>query len=312
MALILGILKIIGICILFIILFLILCILAVLFVPLRYKIATSYDEAFDMEVRVTWLLHLLGFRMYYKKEEQNVVITLLGIPIWDKMRSANKKNKRKKRIKRQRTGKTGTGKRLESSIKKDIQAKTLPEHLEVKQHVDFTEESEDTAASDLKLKDKVTIYLKQIQFLFKRLINSFKNIKYTFIHICDKIKENIDNITYYKKLLQNERIQNALNTIKQWSMRFLRNIRPQKLCANITFGMDNPSTVADILAVYSVLYPWIGQSIFVYPHFEDTPVKFDLFMKGRITIYWVAYAIWKYLFDKNIRYLKRRFVREEK
>ena len=316
MTLLLGILKVIGICVLCIVLFLILCVLAVLFVPLRYRLRAEYDEGFELDVRVTWLFHVLGVRTYYVDEKQNIVISLFGIPIWDKIRAAKKKNRKRKHHKKQRVATVSVEKKTEKSaekVKKNPVSKVNSEQSTMKEETkkDMEEEEEVSNAKD-KLKDKIILFMQAIQSFLKQLRNMFQNIKYTFNHTCDKIKECTDNITYYRKLFQSKRVQNALETIKKWVIRFWKNIRPCKLCANITFGMEDPSTVADILSVYSVLYPWIGQSVFVYPHFEDTPVKFDLFMKGRITVYLIAYAIWKYLFDKDIRYLKRRFVREEK
>ena len=68
MAVLLLILKIIGI-ILLILLGLILLILAVvLFVPVRYQVSGSIGEKTTVRIAVTWLLHAVSWRAAYEEE----------------------------------------------------------------------------------------------------------------------------------------------------------------------------------------------------------------------------------------------------
>lgn len=328
MTFILGILKIIGITLLVILLAVVLLIFSVLFVPIRYKLQGQYHTSFSCKLNFHWLFHLLGMKIYTIDEEQNVVITFLGIPIWNKKRSDERKRKKADKatkVSHKSRKKKNTSQKGKSNKEvKVIRPKSEPEdNSQTSQAEGKTADTSDEPRiaqenssfeedEHISLKEKICIFLKSIIRFFQSIYRMLQNMKYTFERICDKIKKTVSDITYYKELFQNKRVKCALATIKTWVSKFFGNIKPQKVLIHITFGMDDPSIVGDILSIYSILYPWIGQSVIVSPYFEETPVSGDFLVKGRITLFWIAYAIWKYLFDKDIRYLKRRVIREEK
>ena len=79
MAVLLLILKIIGI-ILLILLGLILLILAVvLFVPVRYQVSGSIGEKTTVRIAVTWLLHAVSWRAAYEEEGFSSQLWIFGI-----------------------------------------------------------------------------------------------------------------------------------------------------------------------------------------------------------------------------------------
>lgn len=79
MAVLLLILKIIGI-ILLILLGLILLILAVvLFVPVRYQVSGSIGEKTTVRIAVTWLLHVVSWRAAYEEEGFSSQLRIFGI-----------------------------------------------------------------------------------------------------------------------------------------------------------------------------------------------------------------------------------------
>ena len=79
MAVLLLILKIIGI-ILLILLGLILLILAVvLFVPVRYQVSGSIGEKTTVRIAVTWLLHAVSWRAAYEEEG----FSSTAVDLWD-------------------------------------------------------------------------------------------------------------------------------------------------------------------------------------------------------------------------------------
>ncbi|MBQ0026983.1 MAG: hypothetical protein KBS96_00115 [Lachnospiraceae bacterium] len=81
MALFLTILKIIGLSILGILLFILAILLLLLFVPVRYKIKAAYDEEnASFDARVSYLLHFVSVRFLYKGDFK-MTVRILGIPI---------------------------------------------------------------------------------------------------------------------------------------------------------------------------------------------------------------------------------------
>ena len=108
---ILLILKIIGIAIAVVLGLLLLCTCTVLFVPVRYRARASYDESFEGEGRVSWLLHLVSIRAAYKSGEDGpyIVLKILGRRFFDsreneKKSSDNTKDKAPRAGKPQKAG----------------------------------------------------------------------------------------------------------------------------------------------------------------------------------------------------------------
>lgn len=94
-------LKIIGIILASILLCLLALVLAILFVPVRYRITAKKEEQpLEGAGKVTWLLHVLSIHLSYQNSDFNYVIKVFGIPL-EKIKTFTKKIlsifKRKKR-----------------------------------------------------------------------------------------------------------------------------------------------------------------------------------------------------------------------
>ena len=67
---ILGILKVIGIILLAVVGLFVLCLLILLFVPVRYRISGRKEEqVLEGHVQVTWLLHAVGLTADYSEKQ---------------------------------------------------------------------------------------------------------------------------------------------------------------------------------------------------------------------------------------------------
>jgi len=80
MAILLTILKIIGIVLLCILGLVLLLLLMVLFVPLRYKVKASYKDDIYACVKASYLLHIVSFTLKYT-DKLDMKLRILGIPI---------------------------------------------------------------------------------------------------------------------------------------------------------------------------------------------------------------------------------------
>ncbi|MBP3488024.1 MAG: hypothetical protein J6K53_06475 [Roseburia sp.] len=88
MAVILLILKIIGIILLLLLGIILLALALVLLVPVRYRISGKVDEDVSVRIAVTWLLHLVSFRSVYEEGELTSVLRILGIRRKDRKASS--------------------------------------------------------------------------------------------------------------------------------------------------------------------------------------------------------------------------------
>lgn len=83
MTTLLMVLKIIGLVLLGILALAIFLLLIALFVPVRYKVSGDYDIKYECNLKVTYLLHLITFVLYYKSMEGTpaYILRVAGIKI---------------------------------------------------------------------------------------------------------------------------------------------------------------------------------------------------------------------------------------
>lgn len=177
---------------------------------------------------------------------------------------------------------------------------------------EITEDSDaytDVAYTDVAYTDKET---ERAVFLFiKNLWRAIKNIKYTICRICDRIRKIISNIEYYVKVFQSDLFQAAFGASQKQLMRIVRAVRPGKCRINLIAGTGDPASTGQILALYGMLYPFIGNNVFIQADFEEQRVEGDLYIKGKITIYRLLFAAFRVYSDKNIRQLIKMLKRED-
>ena len=102
LAIVLQILKILGIIILVLIGILVSGILILLFVPVRYHAKGYYRETYEVRAKVTWLLHVVSAQVVYSKEQALLlVIKLFGVTVFH-----NQKREAKRLAKETRKTKT--------------------------------------------------------------------------------------------------------------------------------------------------------------------------------------------------------------
>ena len=90
----------------------------------------------------------------------------------------------------------------------------------------------------------------------------------------------------------------------------LKCIKPRKLEGNLIVGTNDPATTGQIMAVYGILYPLIGNNITVTPDFDQQIVEGNLLIKGRITAFKILKIAWIIYFNKDIRRIVKLFKRE--
>ena len=81
----------------------------------------------------------------------------------------------------------------------------------------------------------------------------------------------------------------------------IKHARPRKAKGFVRFGFEDPYKTGQVLAVLSVLYPFYGERIAIYPEFEQAMLQGDISIKGYIRLLHFVKIIWTFLFDKNVR-----------
>ena len=135
----------------------------------------------------------------------------------------------------------------------------------------------------------------------RKLFSAIRNIKYTIRKIYDKINHIIHNIRYYIKILQTESFKRAFMLCREQLLRLMKIVLPRKVSGTFTIGMEDPAATGQILSIYGILYPLIGDSITVIPDFEKPVMEGSFRFKGKITAFTLIRIAAKIYFDKDLK-----------
>ena len=309
---VLTILKWIGIALLVLLGVLIFLLCLILFVPIRYKANGFCKDSYQIHAKATWLLHIISFTVDFKQEQPfRMKLRILGISIYD-----NLKEKKTKKTKVNTLPEIVGASKQERSNAESVEEITKAEkpimqeqNTNIIKDISVSEANVDGDMDAEQEAQRLTFMQKQKKICLK-VINIFRNIKYTIRKICDTIKEFKDNITYYVELFKKDSTKVALEACKKQLIRIIKNLKPQKFQVNLHVGMDDPATLGDILGVWGMLYPIHQGHIDICPDFEQTVLEGDFYCKGRITAYIYIWTIMIILFDKDIRRLRKCLVRK--
>ncbi|MEG1847498.1 MAG: hypothetical protein RRX92_03280 [Lachnospiraceae bacterium] len=285
--------KIIGMILVGLLGAMLLLLLLVILVPIRYAVQGNYDTAIHAQAKVTWLLHLFSIRMRYEKTS-HVSIRLLGIPIFDSVRAAQKAEK----------------KAAKEAEKTQREAEKAPKEVKKTQEPIETTEPIETPEEDAVFEEQVTsqdIPPKELSLLkkWKHFLYKCTHIKYTIKQICDRIKNAIEEITYYNQVLHSEIAKQAFMLCKKQLLFLWNHCKPKKYQIYLHLGMEDPATMGMIMSYYGMFYPLYTDHVMIAPDFEQIIIEGHGYLKGRITIGMLLRMAWIIFFDKNLR----RFIR---
>lgn len=276
------ILKILGIVLLVLLGILLALLLIVLFVPVRYQ-GSGYREEGDpvpvhVQLKVTWLLHLVRVSFIYPEEAFLKVKVLFFqiLPAKEKKKKAS--NKKEADGKKPKTDKKEVG--------SDVSDTTSDQKIS---------DEGNTAVEDGG-DDRRTL----LDFV-RKLFSAIRNIKYTIRKIYDKINHIIHNIRYYIKILQTESFKRAFMLCREQLLRLMKIVLPRQVSGTFTIGMEDPAATGQILSIYGILYPLIGDSITVIPDFEKPVMEGSFRFKGKITAFTLIRIAAKIYFDKDLK-----------
>lgn len=276
------ILKILGIVLLVLLGILLALLLIVLFVPVRYQ-GSGYRKEGDpvpvhVQLKVTWLLHFVRVSFIYPEEAFLKVKVLFFqiLPAKEKKKKAS--NKKEADGKKPKTDKKEVG--------SDVSDTASDQKIS----------DEGNAADEDGGDDRRTL----LDFV-RKLFFAIRNIKYTIRKIYDKIKHIIHNIRYYIKILQTESFKRAFALCREQLLRLMKIVLPRKVSGTFTIGMEDPAATGQILSIYGILYPLIGDSITVIPDFEKPVMEGSFRFKGKITAFTLIRIAAKIYFDKDLK-----------
>ena len=321
-------LKIIGIVILCILAIVLLLLILILFVPIRYKIdasvpETDRNEKFDAEkisvkAKITWLLHFISAGIDFPNDK-TFIVKVLGIKVFPREKKKDKEAEKK----------TDTNNdKIETNISyeeksdmgeldaKDVSEKRPEETPESEKDEgaqkaedikDSSEENNSNCTDNLKnepedksLIEIITDFFEKIENILKTPQTVLEKIQYTISRVCGKIG-------MIKTTLENDIFKRAFALVKKKLIKIIKAIMPKKINANILLGTGDPADTAEVMALYSALYPVLCKKVYFEPDFERKVVAADAHIKGRITTFTILVSLAICYFNKDVKKVIKRF-----
>lgn len=292
----LQILAILGIILLCILGLLILVLLLILFVPIRYKAMGKKDaENQEIHVKVSYLLHILSVSYDLNGKESDLRIKIFGI----RLKSGNKKKIKEEAG--QKTEETEKEESTELMVAQEAPLTAEDRPVESKQKDKDTKEIENLG--EVKKAEKKSLSEKMEEFR--------ERILYTIRNFCDKIKDIVANITYYKDFLTDTNNKKLYGRLWGRFLKILKSILPRKINANLHIGTGSPDTTGYLCALYGIFISKFGNNVILDADFENKVLEGDFFLKGRIMVFTLLRHALPILFDKQLREFKKGLKREE-
>lgn len=312
----LFILKIIGFILAAILGILVLLICIALFVPFRYKVWGESKGNLDstkLDFRGSWLLHLVSVTAAYREKEIHWRLRVLWLK-WsgDESADGERKNQSEKgvdiyeddKVEQEETiqEKAETVEKTDEVIQ-SIETETcegpgLPEKIEKR-----TEKAEEETGK------KHSSILEKIKGLFGKIKDGLQKIKCTIIKFCDRIKMLLEKKERLAEFIEDETHRNAFSKVRAELFCLIGKLKPSKLTADIHFGFGDPCLTGQVLAVLSVLYPWLGGHTNILPDFEEKVLEGTLLVKGRVRGSYFCVLALRLLLSKSVRTTYRHVIK---
>ena len=111
--------------------------------------------------------------------------------------------------------------------------------------------------------------------------------------------------------VSSDTLQAALRVILVQGKKLLRHLLPRRVKGEISFGFSDPYRTGQLLAFLAVAYPWIPQSVSLYPDFEQEKLEGSVAFSGHIILIVVIVRVIKILLKKEVRKLIGKIRKKE-
>lgn len=271
------ILSILGIVILILLGIALAVILLVLFFPISYKFSGKKDtEEMQLKAGVKWLFGILRISYSYPVPGK-ILVKLLCFTLYDSS-----------------AVKPAPGKSTTTNTAAASDAVSSPPTEPVAESAPPKDENTGTVPPD-----NAPIPEKGIG----RFRGFFRKIRYTLQKIYDKIKNILQNITFYKALWNDPDTQGLLRHAGKRLGHILKRLRPRKLTLTAVAGTGSPDTTGYLYGIYGMLLPKLGKGIYITPDFEQAILEGSFQASGHFTVTCVLFHSIRLVLDKRLRQL---------
>lgn len=312
LAVFLSVLKVIGIILLSVLLFVITLLLLLLFWPFFYKIDIQKQESFKGVAKVSWLLHLVVAEAVFS-DGFNLKIKLLGIPIYDK------KKKEEGTTDKKVTDKEVTEKEVFAKKEKKSEDFELFEPPEAKkistENIPLKE-----PAIELKVKKKSNnaskkSFAEKLSELWEKLLDFLDGLPDRIDEFCSKIEEKLDSIAetiaYYDCLFAKKGTARVIEFCKKEILLILKHLKPYKVKIDVDHAAEDPEKVAKMYQYYGMALPFLPKNTQFSSDFGEDKMDFVVNMTGCFFLFYLVFHALKLILNKKVKKFIKLVKRED-
>ena len=318
-AVLLTILKIIGI-VLLVLLGIMLFLLAVLlFVPVRYSVKGTVDNNITAEGKISWLCSILRYDFTFQEQELNGEIRIFGFRPRKKERVSEEEvvvpevKDEVEEVVSDLVSNTveeddSEGKISKSVIESDSD-KISPEEAagrrEQNPEMDFHTGRQNRKSSGKNSRPSgKNIFMR----MWDKIKSFMKKIKNFFIGIQKRLTSFKEFVVKVKEIVTDTKNQYAVRRLWEELLYLLKHFGFRKIHTELTFALADPALTGQVLGVLCMM-PFLYQYDFhIFPDFESETyyIRGSYDVKGRIQLIFLLVTAIRLLADKDIRsFLKK-------
>lgn len=300
----LNILKIAGFVLLGILALIILLILLILLFPFVYKINVSKYEEFKCDAVLIFFFNAIRAKIKYDKDGPLLYVRVFGIKVYsnDFSDEGSEEQIDEGDMSEEEAD------RLIDEIFGDGTDPTEGKELKEIEMLEPTQEDIDKAMEKLDEEaDKSS---------FKDFISSIKKLWYTltdkYVSLKEKVNKFCKTVKYYWKVLHSKSFEPAVNIVKITLRDLWKILKPKKFKAEITYGNEDPYTVAEVYKYYCFIYAFYGKNVILNTVYDEDILEGYAYAKGRFMLIRLMFVAFRAYSNRHLRRMIRLFKREGK
>lgn len=307
----LFILKIIGILLAVILGIIVLCICAVLFVPICYRAEGAGSGTLEdakLHGQVSWLFGLVKVVVDIRNKIPEYYIKIawkrLGgpkKPAQEREDAAYEKHAEEQKDFSEIREETDHNRKAEEI--RILEEPEEPAEVPAKEN-ENRRESQKTPEKESQVSDRAqeeTESHGRVSGISDKIKGICEKIKCTIRKFCDKIRSISEKKDRLAEFISDETHLHAFEKAKQEVFRLLRRLSPRVLKANIHYGFEDPGLTGKVLACLSILYPFVGEHAQITPDFQEEVLEGEIRLRGRIFIVHLAALAVNMLLCRDVR-----------
>lgn len=303
-AVLLTILKIIGI-VLLVILGIMLFLLAVLlFVPVRYSVKGTVDNNITAEGKISWLCSIFRYDFMFQEQDLNGEVRIFGFRPRKKER-VSEEELEEEAVPEVKDGVEEVVSDLVSTAGEEDKSEKNPIKPEQDQEVDSHKGRQNRKPSGKNSQPSgKNIFMR----MWDKIKSFMKNIKKFFMSIRKKLTGFKEFVVKVKEIVTDTKNQYAVRRLWEELLYLLKHFGFRKIHTELTFALADPALTGQVLGVLCMV-PFLYQYDFhIFPDFESESfyIRGSYDVKGRIQLIFLLVTAIRLLTDKDIRsFLKK-------